>query len=81
MKLAQDYTGISNNITAINEFKKEMQSQKMYFNDKPFPDNETGKEAFIKCYDNPSAEAYCPKRYKAMQAWIKNSREASNFSQ
>ena len=85
MKLAQDYTkllnieGSSDNGTAIQEFIKVMQDQTMYFNDKPFPDNETGKEAFIKCYDNPSAEAYCPKRYKAMQAWIKNSREASNF--
>ena len=42
----------------------------MYLNDKPFPDNETGKEPFVKCSDDASsAEAYCPKRYKAMQAW------------
>ena len=53
-----------------NTFMKEMQDQKMYLNDKPFPDNETGKEPFVKCSDDASsAEAYCPKRYKAMQAW------------
>lgn len=56
-----------------------MQDQEMYFNDKPFPDNETSNDAFIKCYDDASAKAYCPKRYKAMQAWIKNSKEASSF--
>lgn len=56
-----------------------MQDQKMYFNDKPFPDNETGNDAFIKCFDDASAKAYCPKRYKAMQSWIKNSKEVENI--
>lgn len=48
----------------------------MYFNDQPFPNNETGKEAFVKCNDLKSAEAYCPKRYKAMKAWIENTDKA-----
>lgn len=78
-KLAQDYTGIKNNVSAINAFTRQMQDQEMYFNDKPFPDNETSNDAFIKCYDDASAKAYCPKRYKAMQAWIKNSKEVENI--
>lgn len=48
----------------------------MYFNDQPFPANESGKEAVVKCNDLKSAEAYCPKRYKAMKAWIENTDKA-----
>ena len=76
MQLAKDYTDFNNNISAIDEFTRELQAQDKYFNDKPFPANESGKEAFIKCNDAKSAEAYCPKRYKAMKAWIENNEKA-----
>ena len=76
MQLAKDYTGIKEDTSAINTFSIEFQAQDMYFNDKPFPGNESGEEAFIKCNDIKSAEAYCPKRYKAMKAWIENNEKA-----
>jgi len=72
VQLAKDYTGFKNNVSAIDEFSIEFQAQDKYFNDKSFPANESGDEAFIKCNDIKSAEAYCPKRYKAMKAWIDN---------
>ena len=76
MQLAKDYTDFNNNISAIDEFTREFQAQDKYFNDKPFPANESGEEAFIKCNDTKNAEAYCPKRYKAMKAWIENNEKA-----
>ena len=76
MQLAKDYTGFKNNVSAIDEFSRQLQAQDKYFNDKRFPANESGEEAFIKCNDIKSAEAYCPKRYKAMKAWIENGEKA-----
>jgi len=49
----------------------------MSFNSKPFPSNESGNDAFIKCIDSKSAQAYCPERWKAMQLWIKNTDKVS----
>ncbi len=79
MELAKEYTGIKNNNTAIERFIQEVQGEDMYFNDKPFPAKESGNEAFINCYDTKSAEASCPERFKAMNAWIANTEKASNW--
>ncbi|KAL9959510.1 hypothetical protein ACROYT_G032837 [Oculina patagonica] len=78
VELAKEYTGIKNNNTAIERFIQEVQGEDMYFNDKPFPAKESGNEAFINCYDKKSAEASCPERFKAMNAWIANTEKASN---
>ena len=51
----------------------------MYFNDRPFPDKESGNEAFVKCFDDKSAEEHCPERYKAMKTWVENTEKASNL--
>ena len=59
-------------------FLTEIESVGNYFNNKSFPSNESENNAFIKCNDDASAKAYCPKRWAAMQTWINNVREASD---
>ena len=34
---------------AVTEFKKYLNSSELYFNEHPFPDNESNEEAFLKC--------------------------------
>ena len=77
MKVVRDYTGISNDVKARDSFISEIQAANKYFNEKPFPSNESDENAFIKCVDADSAKQYCPERWKAMQAWIKNTDKAS----
>ena len=77
MKVVRDYTGISNDVKARDSFISEIQAANKYFNEKPFPSNEFDENAFIKCADADSAKLYCPERWKAMQAWIKNTDKAS----
>lgn len=78
MKLVREYTGKNDDTEARNLFRTEIESVGNYFNDKSFPSNESENNAFIKCIDDASAKAYCPKRWEAMQTWIKNVRKASD---
>ena len=79
MKLVRDYTGINDNdVKARDAFINEIQTSGNYFNDKDFPNAESDKNAFIKCMDDASAKKHCPKRWEAMQTWIKNVKEVSN---
>ena len=78
MELVREYTGKNDDIAARDLFRTEIESSGNYFNDKSFPSNESENNAFIKCIDEASAKAYCPKRWKAMQTWINNVREASD---
>ena len=34
---------------AVTEFKKYLNSSELYFNEHPFPENESNEEAFLKC--------------------------------
>ena len=78
MELVREYTGKNDDTEARKLFLTEIESVGNYFNDKSFPSNESENNAFIKCNDDASAKAYCPKRWAAMQTWIKNVREASD---
>lgn len=73
--LAKRYTGEEDNNTAITDFKAVLRHSNMSFNSKPFPANESGNDAHIKCYDDKSAQEYCPERWKALQKWITNTVE------
>jgi len=75
MELVRDYTGNSDDVKARDSFISEIQLADKYFNDKPFPSKESDDSAFINCTDADSAKLYCPERWKAMQAWIKNTEE------
>lgn len=73
--VAKRYTGEKDNRTAITAFKAVLRHSNMSFNNKPFPANESDENAYIKCYDDKSAQGYCPERWKAMQKWIENTVE------
>ncbi|XP_078384992.1 uncharacterized protein LOC144667449 [Oculina patagonica] len=70
--VAKQYTGEENEVLAVSQFQTALRQPDMPFNSKPFPSNESGDVAFRKCIDPKSAQAYCPQRWKAMQAWINN---------
>ena len=78
--VAKRYTGEKDNRTAITAFKAVLRHSNMSFNNKPFPANESDENAYIKCYDDKSAQGYCPERWKAMQKWIENTVEVSVIS-
>ena len=78
MELVREYTGKNDDTEARDLFLAEIDSVGNYFNNIGFPSNESETNAFIKCIDDASAKAYCPKRWKAMQTWINNVREASD---
>ena len=74
--MAKSYTGEETEELAVPAFQQVLRHPDMSFN-KPFPNNESGDNAFIKCTDPKSAQAYCPERWKAMQLWIKNTVKVS----
>lgn len=59
---------------AVNQFTKYLNSTEMYFNENPFPENESNEEAFRKCKSEEAAQIYCPQRYKTMLKWLDLSR-------
>ena len=77
--MAKLYTRETNEAVALNMFRAVLRHANMSFNVKPFPSNESDYNAFIKCHDPKSAQAYCPVRWKAMQAWTKNTVEVSTL--
>lgn len=77
VEVAKSYTGEETEELAVPAFQLVLRGANMSFNSKPFPSNESGDNAFIKCNDPKSAQAYCPERWKAMQLWIKNTVKVS----
>ena len=77
VEVAKSYTGEETEELAVPAFQRVLRDVNMSFNSKPFPNNESGENAFIKCNDSKSAQAYCPERWKAMQLWIKNTVKVS----
>ena len=75
IEIARNMTGESDNKTAISEFKKLLNSSKQFFNEEPFPANESDAAAFKNCSDADSAELNCPKRWAAMMKWLNNGRQ------
>ena len=69
IEIARNITGESNNETAIREFKMLLNTTEQYFNDEPFPANESNPAAFKNCSDLESAKSNCPKRWAAMMKW------------
>ena len=69
-------TGESDNQTAIRKFKEILNSSASYFNEEPFPEIESNKEAYRKCSDIEGAKKYCPKRLAALELWMAESRKA-----
>ena len=47
--IAKQITKKENQDEAVHEFRKHLNSSAMYFNEHPFPENESNAEAFFKC--------------------------------
>ena len=77
--MAKQYTEEQDEVLALNQFQSALRNADKSFNSKPFPSNESGDLAFVKCADPQSAQAYCPERWKAMQLWINNTFEVSKL--
>jgi len=65
---------LENETEAIREFKKRLNASDNYFNDKPFPANESDKNAHELCSSIDAAKKHCPKRWEALQSWFKEAR-------
>ena len=76
VEVARQVTGKSVNETAITKFREILNSSASYFNEEPFPANESNKEAHRKCSDIEGAKKYCPKRWAALELWMAESRKA-----
>lgn len=70
VEIAKKITGKQNESLAVDEFKRRLEDQSMFFNDEKIPENESNKVAFAKCTSMETAKIYCPKRYKAMLTWF-----------
>ena len=68
VKIAMNYTG-KNVDEAIGLYKQMLSNQSNFFNDAPFPANESGDDAFRNCNGLVDARMFCPKRYKAFEKW------------
>ena len=79
MEIARNVTGESDNETAVREFRKLLNSSTQYFNNEPFPANESGAAAFKNCSDMESAKLNCPKRWEAMMKWVDNGRQTASM--
>lgn len=77
--IARQYTGQNVDDDAIRDFKDVLRQANMSFNTEEFPRNESDANAYVKCMDEKSAQAYCPKRWKAMRAWIDNTQKVSEL--
>ncbi|XP_068693508.1 uncharacterized protein [Montipora foliosa] len=79
LALARKITGLNDTEAAVKQLKAKISSQDMYFNKVPFPANESGAQAYLKCNSMEGAMKFCPKRWEALRKWFKVSREAMSF--
>ena len=49
LKIAKQITKKENDDEAVREFRNHLNSSAMYFNENPFPENESNEEAYRKC--------------------------------
>ena len=77
LDLVKEYTGLNDDTKARDKFISEIQRQERYLNRLSFPSEESDENAFIKCFDANSAKKHCPKRWEAMQTWIKSTQKVT----
>ncbi|KAK3717884.1 hypothetical protein QZH41_014888, partial [Actinostola sp. cb2023] len=79
VEIARQITKSTDNVTAVMEFRKLLNSSKSYFNEHPIPQNESNENAHRKCSDIKGAEKHCPKRWEAIQLWFKEARKVMSM--
>jgi hypothetical protein len=70
LKLAKKVSGKSDNETAVQRFLQKLNSSEMFYNKEKLPSNESDENAYRTCRNVEDAKKYCPKRWKAMEAWF-----------
>lgn len=55
-------------------------NQSNYYNDEPFPENESNADAYKRCSNKEDARIYCPKRWEAAEEWWADARMVKKLS-
>ncbi|XP_028411290.1 uncharacterized protein LOC114533870 [Dendronephthya gigantea] len=79
LEIARNLTGLSNDTEAVREFRKMLNKSSNYYNEEPFPKNESNEEAHKKCSNIEGAKKYCPKRWEAAEKWWADARMAMSL--
>ncbi|KAK3726833.1 hypothetical protein QZH41_005371, partial [Actinostola sp. cb2023] len=80
VQVAREITKVYNdNDTAVAEFRKILNSSSSYFNEEPFPKNESGAAAHRRCNSVEGAKKHCPARWRAIQKWFDEARKAMSL--
>ncbi|XP_031561567.1 uncharacterized protein LOC116297485 [Actinia tenebrosa] len=74
IEIAKIVTNKENEVQAVVNFRKYINSSEMYFNKEPFPANESDEHAHKFCSKMSSAKILCPVRYKTLQEWFSYTR-------
>lgn len=69
LEVARNVTGLDNNTEAVKKFREMLTDRSNYFNEEPFPKNESDEEAHKRCSNIEDAKKYCPKRWEAAEKW------------
>ena len=69
LEVARNVTGLDNNTEAVKKFREMLTDRSNYFNEEPFPKNESDEEAHKRCSNIEDAQKYCPKRWEAAEKW------------
>jgi hypothetical protein len=77
--VARNVTGIQNDTEAVKKFRAMLTNQSNYFNDEPFPKNESNEEAHKRCSTIEDAKKHCPKRWQAAEKWWASARMVSSI--
>ncbi|XP_015772663.1 PREDICTED: uncharacterized protein LOC107350921 [Acropora digitifera] len=72
--IAKSVANVENETEAVKTFRRLIKSPSMYFNEAPFPKNESDERAHRKCNSERAARKFCPVRYAALQRWFEFSR-------
>lgn len=70
VEIVKKIIGNQNEIQVVDEFKKCLEDQSMFFNDEKILENESNKDVFVKCISMEMVKIYCFKWYKVMLMWF-----------
>lgn len=72
VEIAKNMTHLNEEKVAVKAFQNILNNFSIsYFHDESLPENETNKEAQMRCSSDETAKRYCPKRWAAMMKWFK----------
>ncbi|XP_068679121.1 uncharacterized protein [Montipora foliosa] len=79
LAIARSVTLQKTNETAKDAFIVRLNESDMFFNDEPFPGNESDTTAYKLCRSIEEAKKFCPKRWETMEIWFAESRKVMSM--